>query len=56
VVDGNDIDEIALRIIYLLKNRNIRKMMGAAGVKFTNQDWRLKVWSDRFNKLIKGKA
>jgi phosphatidylinositol alpha-1,6-mannosyltransferase len=56
VVDGNDIDEIALRIIYLIKNRNIRKMMGAAGVKFANQEWRLKVWSDRFNKLIKGKA
>lgn len=56
VVDGNDIEEIALRITYLLKNRNIRKMMGSAGVKFTNQEWRLQVWSDQFNKLIKGKA
>ena len=56
VVDGNNIDEIVRRATFLLKNRNIRQKMGAAGVKFAFEEWRLQIWSERFNQLIKGKA
>jgi phosphatidylinositol alpha-1,6-mannosyltransferase len=53
VVDGNDIDQIAERIIHLLKDVDLRKKMGKAGREWAIEEWRWQRWSNEFNKALK---
>ena len=53
VVDGNDIDAIAERIIDLLKDEQLRRTMGEAGRQWAVEEWRWQRWSDEFNAALK---
>jgi phosphatidylinositol alpha-1,6-mannosyltransferase len=53
VVDGNDIDQIAERIIHLLRDEELRRKMGKAGRDWAIEEWRWQRWSNEFNKALK---
>ena len=53
VVDGNDIDAIAARIIDLLRDEELRSKMGKAGREWAVEEWRWQRWSDEFNRALK---
>ena len=53
VVDGNDIDQIADRIIHLLKDPQLRRRMGDAGRDWAVEEWRWQRWSREFNTALK---
>lgn len=53
VVDGNNIDEIAERIIQLLADHNLREAMGKAGRQWVLDEWRWDRWSREFNTALK---
>ena len=53
VVDGNDIDEIADRIIDLLRDQQLRDRMGESGRAWAVEEWRWQRWSAEFNKALK---
>lgn len=53
VVDGNNIDEIAERIIQLLADHNLREVMGKAGRQWVLDEWRWERWSQTFNTALK---
>ena len=53
VVDGNNIDEIAERIIQLLADHNLREAMGKAGRRWVLDEWRWDRWSQKFNTALK---
>lgn len=52
VVDGNDRDLIAERILQLLADENLRKSFGQAGRKWAQEEWDWSIWSLRFNELL----
>ena len=53
VVDGNDIEEIADRIIDLLRDQQLRDRMGESGRAWAVEEWRWQRWSAEFNKALK---
>ena len=53
VVDGNDINQIADRIIHLLKDPQLRRRMGDAGRDWAVEEWRWQRWSREFNTALK---
>ena len=53
VVDGNNIDEIAERIIQLLVDHDLREAMGKAGRQWVLDEWRWDRWSQKFNTALK---
>ena len=53
VVDGNDLPEIADRIITLLKDDELRNQMGNAGRSWAMEEWQWKRWSQAFNQVLK---
>ena len=52
VVDGENNQEIAAGAIKLLQDLPASKAMGLAGREWIIENWRWKIWSDRFNKLL----
>jgi phosphatidylinositol alpha-1,6-mannosyltransferase len=52
VVDGNEISQIADRIISLLKNEKLRSQMGTAGRSWALEEWQWQRWSDAFNDAL----
>ena len=53
VVDGNNLPEIADRIITLLKDDELRNQMGNAGRSWAMEEWQWKRWSQAFNQVLK---
>ena len=53
VVDGNDVEEIAKRIIELLKDGALRRRMGERGRAWVESEWSWDIWSERFNELLR---
>ena len=53
VVDGNNLPEIADRIITLLKDDELRNQMGNAGRSWAMEEWQWKRWSHAFNQVLK---
>ena len=53
VVDGNDLPEIADRIITLLKDDELRNQMGNAGRSWAMEEWQWTRWSQAFNQVLK---
>ena len=53
VVDGNDVEQIAERVTYLLKDKDLRTKMGRAGRESALEEWRWQRWSNEFNKALK---
>ncbi|NBY51312.1 MAG: glycosyltransferase, partial [Actinobacteria bacterium] len=53
VVDGNDVEQIAERVTYLLKDKDLRIKMGQAGREWALEEWRWQRWSNEFNKALK---
>ena len=52
VVDGEDVAEIASRVIELLTNPELRTAMGRRGREFAEAQWRWEIWSERFASLF----
>ena len=52
VVDGNNLAEIADRIITLLKDDDLRNDMGNAGRIWALEEWQWKRWSQAFNQVL----
>lgn len=53
VVDGNNLPEIADRIITLLKDDELRNQMGNAGRSWAMEEWQWTRWSQAFNQVLK---
>jgi phosphatidylinositol alpha-1,6-mannosyltransferase len=53
VVDGNELPEIAERIITLLTDEKLRSQMGAAGRNWALEEWQWQRWSEAFNQVLK---
>lgn len=54
VADGRDASDIAKHIIYLLKDLNHAKELGANGRKWAETNWSWKLWGQRFEEVLKG--
>jgi phosphatidylinositol alpha-1,6-mannosyltransferase len=52
VVDGNDVEQIAITAIQLLADPHLRSRMGAAGRKWSIDKWSWQLWSEKFNKVL----
>jgi phosphatidylinositol alpha-1,6-mannosyltransferase len=50
VVNGLDVDQVALGVIQLLSGD--RKAMGRAGREFVVNNWDWSIWAKRFNELL----
>lgn len=53
VVDGEDVKEIAARCIELLRDETLRIRMGQRGREWVESEWQWKIWSDKFNELLR---
>ena len=52
VVDGNNRDAIADRIVRLLESKELRDSMGSAGRQWAVEHWRWERWSSAFNEAL----
>jgi len=52
VVDGTDTDEIAEACIELLKNPELRSMMGESGRVWINENWGWEIWATKYAALL----
>lgn len=52
LIDGNKIDQISDAICKLLDDQDKAKQMGLAGRGWVIDNWQMKNWSEKFNKLL----
>jgi phosphatidylinositol alpha-1,6-mannosyltransferase len=52
LIDGNKVDQISDAICKLLDDQDKAKQMGLAGRGWVIDNWQMKNWSEKFNKLL----
>jgi phosphatidylinositol alpha-1,6-mannosyltransferase len=52
LVDGNKVDQISDAICKLLDDQDKAKQMGLAGRGWVIDNWQMRNWSEKFNKLL----